>query len=791
MNCRMKKVLMMLAASAALLSCGGVQTPVNTLRAPAYPLVTIDPYMSVWSWSDNLYDRAPRHWSNRAYPLTGVLTVDGESYRFMGDVVDTYRSILPTARAGAWTARYTFDPKKGKARHAKDWETGVGGFSSRENVLGYAHWPDDKPDIWVRRTFSGADVPAEGDLFLEVSLKDWGDFTLNGKEVASKVQRGERQRIPVSRDLIKEGENVLEAHGANPIGRALLDFGLIVRYKKAQPWPQTARQLVADVQATTTHYRFECGPVELAVDFTAPLLMEDLDLLSRPVNYLSYTVSPRDGKKHDVVLRLQAGPAWALDDVVSETAVLDAYKKDGLVWLKASNAVQKPLARCGDDVRINWGSFLMAAENGTATVEDGNLNWVREMPSVKGVSGKVMLGYDDGGNALQYFGENLPPYWNRDGKSSIEKQFVLANKEYKALMRSCRTFDLELYQEALEEGGRQYAELCALAYRQAVAAHKLVQAPSGELLWLSKENNSGGFIGTVDVAYPASPIFLKYNPALAEGLLTPIFEFSESGRWDKPYPAHDMGNFPLANGQTYPTDMPVEEGGNMLIMSAAVCKYSGKPDVARKHWETLTRWVGYLVEKGLDPENQLCTDDFAGHLAHNANLSVKAILGIASYGYMAGLLGYQDVEKEYMDRAREMAEKWEEMARDGDHYSLTFDRKGTWSQKYNMVWDEVLDFDIFSDEIMEKEIPYYLTKQNKYGLPLDSRATYTKTDWILWTASMAENSEDFQALVAPVWDFMNETVDRVPMTDWPFTDNPHRRGFKARSVVGGYFIKML
>ena len=138
MNCRMKKVLMMLAASAALLSCGGVQTPVNTLRAPAYPLVTIDPYMSVWSWSDNLYDRAPRHWSNRAYPLTGVLTVDGESYRFMGDVVDTYRSILPTARAGAWTARYTFDPKKGKARHAKDWETGVGGFSSRENVLGLA-----------------------------------------------------------------------------------------------------------------------------------------------------------------------------------------------------------------------------------------------------------------------------------------------------------------------------------------------------------------------------------------------------------------------------------------------------------------------------------------------------------------------------------------------------------------------------------------------------------------------------------------------------------------------------
>ena len=784
----MKKVLMILAASAALFSCKEGELPVNTLRAPAYPLVTIDPYMSVWSWNDNLYDHSPMHWSNRAYLFTGVLTVDGEDYRFMGDGVDSWESILPTGRAGAWEARYTYDPAK---KNGQDWQTGVGGFSSRENVVGFSQWPDDKPDLWVRRTFSGADVPADGDLYLEVSLKDWGDFTLNGKEVASKVPRGERQLLSVSRDLLVEGENVIEAYGANPIGRALLDFGLVVCHKTVQRWPRTARQLLADVQATTTHYRFQCGPVELDVDFTAPLLLDKLDLVSRPVNYLSYTVRARDGKKHDLALRLQAGPAWALDDVAAETAVLEAYNKDGLVWLKASNATQNPLGRCGDDVRQNWGSFLMAAENGSAAVEDGTLNWVREMPAVKKVSGKVMLGYDDGGNALQYFGENLPPYWNRDGKSSIEKQFDLARREYKAVMRSCRSFDRELYQEALGKGGRQYAELCALAYRQAVAAHKLVQAPSGELLWLSKENNSGGFVGTVDVAYPASPLFLKYNPALAEGLLTPIFEYAESGRWDKPYPAHDLGNFPLANGQTYPTDMPVEENGNMLIMSAAVCKFSGSADVARKHWNTLTRWVGYLVEKGLDPENQLCTDDFAGHLAHNANLSVKAILGIASYGYMAGLLGEQDVEKEYMDKAREMALKWEEMARDEDHYSLTFDRKGTWSQKYNMVWDKVLGLGIFPETIMEKEIPYYLTRQNRYGLPLDSRASYTKTDWILWTATMASTQQQFEELVAPVWVFMNETVDRVPMTDWPFTDSPKRRGFKARSVVGGYFIKML
>ncbi|MCY7357189.1 MAG: DUF4965 domain-containing protein [Rudanella sp.] len=136
-----------------------------------------------------------------------------------------------------------------------------------------------------------------------------------------------------------------------------------------------------------------------------------------------------------------------------------------------------------------------------------------------------------------------------------------------------------------------------------------------------------------------------------------MFEYSESGRWTKPFAAHDVGTYPVANGQTYGGDMPVEECGNMLILTAAIAAVDANATFARTHWPVLTTWVHYLKEHGFDPENQLCTDDFAGHLARNTNLSVKAIMGIASCGHLAGQLGDQKTEAEYQP-ANQPASGW-------------------------------------------------------------------------------------------------------------------------------------
>ena len=229
----------------------------------------------------------------------------------------------------------------------------------------------------------------------------------------------------------------------------------------------------------------------------------------------------------------------------------------------------------------------------------------------------------------------------------------------------------------------------------------------------------------------------------------------------------------------------------MLILVGAITRMDGNAEFASKYWPVLTKWAKYLEAKGFDPENLLCTDDFAGHLAHNTNLSIKATMGLGAYAMIAEMRGDAAEAKRVRAIAQGFADRWVKEAADGDHYRLTFDKPGTWSQKYNLVWDRLLGLNLFPKDVAQKEIAYYLTKQNKYGLPLDSRSTYTKLDWITWTATMADRKEDFEALIAPVYKFLDESPSRVPMTDWYWTDRGTQRGFQARPVVGGVFIKLL
>ena len=593
--------------------------------------------------------------------------------------------------------------------------------------------------------------------------------------------------------------------------------------ENAVKFANEAVQKSVDVLATSTYYTFTCGPVELDVVFTAPQLIDDLDLLSTPINYVSYHVRSLDKKTHDVQFYMETTPELAINES-NQPTVARTLSKNGISYVEAGSIDQPICDRRGDLICADWGYAYLASTNGSGKsvslgdyygmkesfVKNGTLattktKWttrkeednpamayVHNLGSVSnsGKEGFMMLGYDDI-YSIEYMYEKRMGYWKHDGKVTIFDAFEKLRDNYQAIMERCRAFDELIYDDAEKAGGKKYAEICSASYRQVISAHKLFTDKEGNLLWFSKENNSNGCVNTVDLTYPSAPLFLVYNPELQKAMMTSIFEYSASGRWNKPFPAHDLGTYPIANGQVYGGDMPIEEGGNMVILAAAISKIEGNADYVKKYWDLLTTWTNYLVEYGQDPENQLCTDDFAGHWAHNANLSVKAIMGVAGYSEMAHMLGLYDVAEKYAGIAKKMAVKWEEMANEGDHYRLAFDRENTWSQKYNMIWDKMWNLNLFPNNVIDKEVSYYLTKQNPYGLPLDSRKEYTKSDWIMWIAAMSPDQDTFEQFINPLYKYINETTSRVPISDWHHTDSGKWVGFRARSVIGGYWMQVL
>jgi hypothetical protein len=413
----------------------------------------------------------------------------------------------------------------------------------------------------------------------------------------------------------------------------------------------------------------------------------------------------------------------------------------------------------------------------------------------------VLLSYTED-YAIEYLGRKLRPYWQRNNMS-VQQMLAAAESEYPSLERRGRQFDSELTADLEKTGGKAYAQLAILAYRQTLAAHGFAADVDGTPLLFPKENFSNGCISTVDVLYPSAPFFLFFNPALLQAQLKPVLEYAALPRWKWPFAPHDLGTYPLANGQVYgggelteEDQMPVEESGNLLILVAAMSREQGNWDFARTYWPQFTKWAEYLRDKGLDPSNQLSTDDFAGHLAHNANLSIKAIEALAAYAEMARGVGKPEVAAEYSKQAAAMATQWQTMDLDGDHYKLAFDKPGTWSQKYNLVWDQILGLNLFPAKIRQTEIAFYLRHLNQYGLPLDSRRDYTKLDWSVWTATLADKPQPgqpdaFDAIMAPIGRWINEGPTRVPLTDWYETKNGKQDAFQARSVVGGVYIKAL
>jgi hypothetical protein len=585
------------------------------------------------------------------------------------------------------------------------------------------------------------------------------------------------------------------------------------------------------VTPTHTVYQFQAGQVSLTVSFFTTAFPRDLDVLSRPVTYLTITTTGQGD--HEVSVLIDVDPVIAVD-AADEPVTWGRSRTAGLGVLNVGSRDQRELNRPGDDLRIDWGYFHLAAPDSanpqfalsehalrdfatSGALPTADQMDMPRMPRAGAAHLAVMFPFGKVGSqpvrqhvllsytedyAIEYLGRKLRPYWQRNGLT-VEQMLGEAEAQYAALDQRGQTFDEELTADLEKTGGKAYAQLAILAYRQTLAAHGFAADVDGMPLLFPKENFSNGCISTVDVLYPSAPFFLFFNPALLEAQLKPVLEYAALPRWKWPFAPHDLGTYPLADGQVYgggevteEDQMPVEESGNLLILVAAMEREMGNWDFARTYWPQFAKWAEYLRAEGLDPSNQLSTDDFAGHLAHNANLSIKAIEALAAYAEMARGVGKPDVADEYAHLAAGMAGKWQTMAIEGDHYKLAFDKPGTWSQKYNLVWDQILDLKLFPAQVRQTELAFYLKHLNEFGLPLDNRADYTKLDWSVWTATLADaaqpnEAETYRQILDRTQQWIDQGPSRVPLTDWYDTKTGKQIGFQARSVVGGVYIKAL
>ena len=590
---------------------------------------------------------------------------------------------------------------------------------------------------------------------------------------------------------------------------------------------QVMEQTYIDVTATATEYGFENDKIALKVRFTSPLVLSDLTLVSRPCTYIDYTVVKKNAKEVFVDFLASADLVSTDDSLLYGNCHKKpaAGKYPAFTYASMGRAFQHPLGNSGDHITIDWGYAYLASTEESAQLQydQANRQITCRLNLTEKDTASMIIAYDDL-LSINYFGQWRKAYWTATYSTILEAigaSFADKDETY----AKAAAVDTDVYEKAYAAGGEEYAFLCSMSYRHSISAHKLITDDAGNVMFLSKENDSNGCIGTVDVSYPSIPLYLMYNTEFVKGMMRPVFDFAACDVWSYDFAPHDVGRYPFAWGQVYAADkknygvsfvyddgavyqpyymfpadsgiydfkyqMPVEECGNMLVMAATVSAIDGNTDFVASHMDVLKKWTEYLLTYGEDPSEQLCTDDFAGHLAHNVNLSAKAIVGIESYARLAEMMGDQAEADTYRAKAKAMAASMEERANAGDHYALAYGRPDTWSLKYNMVWDKFFGSGLFSDEIYEKEYACYISKTNEYGTPLDSRQDYTKSDWILWCAAMAKNKEDAKKLIDPVAHYLETSDSRVPFSDWYETVTGVYRHFMGRSVQGGIFMPML
>ncbi|EIN10412.1 DUF1793-domain-containing protein [Punctularia strigosozonata HHB-11173 SS5] len=593
-----------------------------------------------------------------------------------------------------------------------------------------------------------------------------------------------------------------------------------------------AVQKSLEFTSTQSIFVLDAGPVELTANFFSPVEPTDLVKQSLPFSYLSLSAKSTDGGSHSVSVYTDISAEWVTGDnslTANWTTTTDSIithqvqLESQTVFGEVSDHIQQGSAfystdstsgttfQTGQDVVvraqfINDGVLANTQDTNFRAVSDdwpvfafaknlGTVSSTSTAPVVFSV-GHVRdpaIEYIVAGGALQ---NRSLFFWSHF--STVASAISSFLGDYSAALSRAQTLDAKIQSDGSAISA-DYASIVALSTRQALGATEITLSKNtdgsfntNDVLMFMKEISSDGNVNTVDVIMPAWPIFLYLNPALGKYLLLPLFEYQATGQYPNKWSVHDMGaSYPKALGHNDGNDepMPVEESGNMLIMTLSYTQKANDNSLISTYESLLDQWTQFLITDSLIPANQISTDDFAGSLANQTNLAIKGIIGIKAMSVVADRLGDSAKSSNYSSIASSYVTQFQTLAtsKTGPHLTLSYNDDASWGLSYNLYADKLLETNLFPASIYSEQTAWYPTVAQSFGVPLDTRHTYTKSDWQIWTAAIATETSTRDLFISSVRKYAADGESSQPLGDWYETTNGAVEGFRARPVVGGHF----
>ncbi|KAF9008954.1 DUF1793-domain-containing protein [Cyathus striatus] len=590
-----------------------------------------------------------------------------------------------------------------------------------------------------------------------------------------------------------------------------------------------AVQKQIEFTATKSTFVLSAGPVDITVTFLSPVEVDDLVKQSTPFAYMAIEAQSSDNQSHSVQVYSDISAEWVSGDN-SLVANWNTTLSDVLIH-QVQLASQSPFAEINDHTQ--YGSAFYAIEKTSTTtyqtgadvtvraqfVNSGKLlntkdtnfraisnNWpvfafAQDLGNVSSTSASTVFTVGHVRDpALQYIVANglqlrYLYFWSHF--SSVQSLIASVLSSYSAALQSAQNFDAKVNADATKIS-TDYASVVALSIRQALGATEITISKTSngsfntsDVIVFMKEISSDGNVNTVDVIFPAWPALLYTNPLLGKYLLEGLFRYQETGQYPNAWSVHDLGShYPNATGHNDGKDepMPVEESGNMIIMALSYAQKTGDNSHIIRYFRLLDQWAQFLIEDSLIPANQISTDDFAGPLANQTNLAIKGIAGIRAMSDIAQRAGNAEKAANYSSIASDFVNQWQTLAMSssGKHLTLSYGDSSSWGLTYNLYADKLLKLNLFPESIYSMQTAWYNSVAQPFGVPLDTRHTYTKSDWEIWTAGIVTNTSTRDLFISSVKKWASDGLSSQPFGDWYETTNGEPEGFRARPVVGGH-----